>query len=50
VSFSQEKNLQTLQPIIKLDAQQIASEHNKLLKEFWGSYLPEKEAEKSRDT
>jgi hypothetical protein len=42
-AFSQEKK--QAQPVVQLDAQKIAVEHNNLMKEFWGKYLKSKKAQ-----
>jgi len=42
-AFSQE--MKQAQPVVQLDAQKIAVEHNKLMKEFWGKYLKSKSAQ-----
>lgn len=42
-AFSQE--MKQAQPVVQLDAQKIAVEHNKLMKEFWCKYLKSKSAQ-----
>jgi hypothetical protein len=42
-AFSQEKK--QAQPVVQLDAQKIAVEHNNLIKEFWGKNLKSKNAQ-----